>query len=314
MIRLLAISSVALAIVLAQPAWAGCGVTPLATLPVENTADFVTLAAAIDGRPVSLVMDTGADSELITPEAAERLQLAVDPARVTPILGTGGPAGVSPHVLIRRLTLGTLAFGSLSAPLGYLPAVPRMVPPVAGLLGADLLSRFDIDLDLPGRRMTLYAVADTPGEGAGCADVSLPPWTGPFETVRLRRSGDRLIASARINGHPESALIDTGARSIIVGTVAAGRLGAGPDRLATESGGITGGVDMREVSFHWHRFASLQLGSETVPNPVLTVSALSEDTDMLLGAPYFATRRVWLSYATGRMFVRTSEKATTPPR
>ena len=70
---------------------------------------------------------------------------------------------------------------------------------------------------------------------------------------------------------------------------------------------------MRDVAFHWHRFSTLQLGGETIRNPVLTVSPLSEQADMLLGEPYFATRRVWLSYATGRMFVQPSGKDATPP-
>ncbi len=90
--------------------------------------------------------------------------------------------------------------------------------------------------------------------------------------MALQRSGDRLIAAARIDDHPVSALIDTGARSIVVSAATASRLGAGPDRLAADAGGITGGVDMRDVAFHWHRFASMQLGSETIRNPVLTVS------------------------------------------
>ncbi|MBV9655152.1 MAG: aspartyl protease family protein [Acetobacteraceae bacterium] len=307
--RLLLASAAVLGITLASEARAGCAVTPLASLPIADTAHFLTLSGAIDGQAVSLLMDTGADTALITPEAAGRLNLAADPARVTQIIGTGGPAGISPHVLIGRLALGALAVEHLSAPLGALPAVPRVLPPVAGLLGADLLSRFDLDLDLPGRRMTLYAVAEAGSGGVPCATAVLPPWTGPFDTVALRRLGDRLIAPVRIDGEPASALIDTGARSILVSTQAASRLGVGPDQLATDAGGITGGVDLRDVSFHWHRFATLQIGTETIRNPVLTVSAFSEQADMLLGAPFFATRRVWLSYATGRMFIQRAAAA-----
>ncbi|MBV8400166.1 MAG: hypothetical protein JOZ17_15715, partial [Acetobacteraceae bacterium] len=56
--------------------------------------------------------------------------------------------------------------------------------------------------------------------------------------------------------------------------------------------------------YHWHRFASLQIGREVIRNPVLTVSPLQEEADLLLGSPFFATRRVWLSYASGRMYVQ----------
>jgi hypothetical protein len=36
---------------------------------------------------------------------------------------------------------------------------------------------------------------------------------------------------------------------------------------------------------------------------VLTVTPVTGETPILLGAHWFAPRRVWLSYATARMFV-----------
>jgi hypothetical protein len=60
---------------------------------------------------------------------------------------------------------------------------------------------------------------------------------------------------------------------------------------------------MREVLFHWHRFASLAVSGVTIRHPVITVTPVREATPILLGASWFAGRHVWLSYATGRMFV-----------
>lgn len=288
---------------------AGCAVTPVAVLSAADVAHFVTVPAAVNGRAVTMILDTGADAALVTPDAAEALRLPLDPARLTRIEGTGGSAGIAPHVILDTLALGALRVDGLSAPVGDLPAAPRMVPPVAGLIGADLLARFDWEFDLPHRRLVLHTVADTRGPGPACADAMLPSWSGETDALALIRSGDRLLAEVRLDGQPATALIDTGARSIVVSRRVAARVGVGPEALAADPGGITGGVDLNETAFHWHRFRSLQIGGETIRTPVLTVSRVADQAGILLGSPYFATRRVWLSYATNRMFVQ----AAAPP-
>lgn len=287
------------------PARAACEIVRVGESPVSDVLGFVVIPASIDGQRVSLLLDTGAAAGLVRPDAAARLGLPGDPQHVTLLQGTGGDAGWTPHVLIPRLEIGGLMVHGITAPLGGLPALPRVVPAVAGLLGADLLSRFDLEIDLREHRVAFYRVTEG-GEPGLCEEAALPPWKGAFDTIPLRRSGDRLLADIEVNGQSMTALIDTGARSLILSTPSAERLGVSPEALARDPGGITGGVDMREVLFHWHRFASLRIGRETIRNPELTVSSLDEEADLLLGSTYFATRRVWLSYATGRMFVQPS--------
>jgi predicted aspartyl protease len=287
----------------AASAHAACEIAPTAETALSDTFGFLTVPASIDGERASLILDTGSESGLIEPEAAARLRLPSDPLRYSLVQGTGGDGGFSPHVLIRRLEIGTVAVRGWSIPLGPLPARPRLAPPVAGLLGADLLSGFDVELDVPQRRLALHPIGGPP---ARCEEVGAPPWPGAFDTLPLRRSGNRLLAEVAVNGQKMTALIDTGAQSITIGTASARRAGVGAPELERDPGGIGGGVDMREVPFHWHRFATFQIGRETIQNPVLTVSPLQEDADLLLGSPFFATRRVWLSYSGARMFVQLS--------
>jgi predicted aspartyl protease len=150
---------------------------------------------------------------------------------------------------------------------------------------------------VPGHRLALY-----PKRDARCTHPI--GWTGAFETVSLARDGDRLLADAELDGHAVSALIDTGARWVIVNADAAARIGLDTKVLGAEPGGMAGGVDPHEVLYHWHRFATLRIGQETLRDPVLTVAPLQERADVLLGASWFATHRVWLSYADARMFVQ----------
>ena len=120
----------------------------------------------------------------------------------------------------------------------------------------------------------------------------------------------RLSLTARLNGRPVSALLDTGARSHVVSDTAALRAGVTQAQLAADPGGITSGVDLREQVYHWHRFASLTVGRDTTRSPVLTVAPLSEPFDMLLGSDWFAGREVWVSYATRQVFFRPPARQT----
>ena len=76
------------------------------------------------------------------------------------------------------------------------------------------------------------------------------------------------------------------------------------DVLAGDPGGINAGVDGHESTYHWHRFASLAVGAERFVRPVLTVAPIAERFDLLLGSDWFSGRDVWISYASGQVFVR----------
>ncbi len=272
---------------------AGCRPEPVATAPLADNSSFLVFQAAIAGTPVSLLLDTGSDASLLTPLAAERLGLAVDPARRAPLRGTGGYSGDAPNVRLRDLAIGVRALPEVSVPVGDFPTLPSAQPPVAGLVGADLLAAFELDIDVPRHRLGLFRLPD------GCAGA--PPWPG-VEAVPLTRQGRHLLAPVRLAGQDLQALVDTGGRSIALDTAAAARLGVGPAALARDPGGVAAGIDLRPVIYRWHVFPTLAIGATVLRRPVITIEPLADDV-LLLGAPFFATRRVWLSYRTARMFI-----------
>lgn len=271
--------------------------TPLAVVPLADRADYLALPARLGGSPVTLLLDTGATAGLVQPDIARRLGL---PGHATPerrLRGTGGRGEMVPIVALPALQLGGLAITGLMAPVSALPQAPHVLPPVAGLLGADVLSHFQVEIDLPHDRLAFYRSGDCDGA---------PPWRAEATEVALRRVGDRLLADVRLDGEPMRALLDTGARSIIVGEAAARRAGA--QTLAQEPGGIAGGTDLHPVLYHWHRFGTLAIGGIVLRAPTLTVMPIEEDAPILLGAPFFATRQVWLRYDPPAMFVRIAHR------
>nr|WP_246495099.1 retroviral-like aspartic protease family protein [Ameyamaea chiangmaiensis] len=276
------------------PCQAASGVSgrkPLVELPLRNDGGYLSVIAVVDGVSVRFVIDTGAEGGLITPALARSLSLRRDPASSSFVQGSRGGRTV-PNLIVPSLALGDVRFGPLSVPMGALPGSPTLTPPVGGLLGADLLSRFDVEFDVPAGRLRLWALGSR-----------LPPPWAAYELPALRE-GDRLRIEVRLDGARLMALLDSGARSRVVSEAVARQLGVSADDLARDPGGTTAGVDLHAVLYRWHTFRSLVVGGEHETAPVLTVSPLAPDTEMLLGSDWFAQRRVLIAYGESRLFVR----------
>nr|WP_321984210.1 retroviral-like aspartic protease family protein [uncultured Lichenicoccus sp.] len=269
----------------------------VARLPLRDDGGFLSVEASVAGHPVRLMLDTGSDAGLVLPQALQALGLAAGDSAPIRLHGTGGSRSAG-QVLLPDLALGALHLGDVRVPVGALPGAPSLRPPVIGFLGGDVLSQFDLDIDIPHATLALYEVALP---SLACAPP--PAWSGPYRTEILTRHGVRLSLPARLDGHAISALLDTGARSRIVSERTVLRFGIGAGELAADAGGLTSGVDMREQPYHWHRFASLTVAGTTALQPVLTVAPLSEPFDMLLGTDWLAAQRVWISYSTNRLFM-----------
>ncbi|GAJ28706.1 pepsin/retropepsin-like aspartic protease family protein [Acidomonas methanolica] len=264
--------------------------------PLRLDALFFSVPVMLDGHEASMLLDTGSEGSLVTPEGAGLLKLPQDRRHLTMLEGGSGRGTLSPNLIVSSLRIGTLDLGAQSMPLGALPGLPLITPPILGLLGGNIWRGLDLELDAPHHVVRFWS---TP---AGCADA--PDWAGAFTTLPARRIGDRLLVPFVLDGVRGMALVDSGARSHIVSRDFAHRLGVSDAVLARDPGGVTSGVDLHARLYAWHRFGQLRLGNEVWDKPVLTVSMIQDGVDMLLGADWFARRDVWLAYASGRVFVR----------
>ena len=114
----------------------------------------------------------------------------------------------------------------------------------------------------------------------------------------------------QIDGHSLTAEIDSGARASIIAAEAAHRLGVNDDALAWDASITTLGILGGEFPGHLHRFGEMRIGPEIVHEPLIEVAgALRPGVDMLLGADFLRTPHVWLSFATGQMFVAPPDTA-----
>jgi predicted aspartyl protease len=275
----------------------GCGTSQRGKIIIAtlNRAPFVTLSA--NGHPVTLILDTGAERTVLTPTAAERIG-AQRPAIEFP----RQLRGISGDLRSREVELRSFAAGPVALPWRRVMVAPVTMAqvfdtPLDGLLGADVLSDFDIDLDLARHELKFYEKQTCP--------TAAPDWTAPYISLGTGlSSGAHLFFSVRLDGRPLTAFIDTGAQITTISTAAARAIGVGESLLSSDRLVTTRGIAAGPLAARLHRFTELKVGPLLIARPEILVADVKvNNADMVLGIDFLLQRRLWLSYGARRVFL-----------
>ena len=136
-----------------------CPLVHLAEMPAVVRGNLVFVQATISGSPVTLMVDTGAERTLLTEATVNRLGLPLDKSHATQTFGIGTPTQSYDAKLPDGLTLGGTRFPVDTVTVGKFAIEHAAGGSADGLLGADILLAFDMELDLPNSRVGLYARA-----------------------------------------------------------------------------------------------------------------------------------------------------------
>ncbi|MCL2428701.1 MAG: retroviral-like aspartic protease family protein [Alphaproteobacteria bacterium] len=277
-----------------DPFSAGCRTEPEARLAIEMRRNIAVVPAMVDDQRAAMILDTGAEHTVLLAGFVNRIGLVRDARHATTIRGIGtAMASATAHpdeitldgVRVRHpfVIVGAFSTGDL----------PGGVPD--GLLGADILAAFDVDVDIPDGQLTLYPACP----------VARPLWAGPYAELPGRLVRGRFVVPLFLDGVPVPVAVDTGAEYSLVSARAAEAVGVPPSALSQDPPAYLTVVGPDEVTARVHRFKQVRLGQESYANPVLPVIAFpaAPAIDGLLGMNYLSRHRVWLSYGTGQVFV-----------
>nr|WP_315382913.1 retroviral-like aspartic protease family protein [uncultured Sphingomonas sp.] len=298
-----------LAILHAAPALAAtCQVGQIAELHVTMKGLQPIVETTINGKPAPFLLDSGAFYSLISASVAKAMGLSV---RAAPsgfyLRGVGGRADAG---------VATVAhFGLASADI---PHVEFLVGGSdigeTGLLGQNVLGLADIEYDLPGGAVRLFRPKN-------CGNAAFAYWTAgkPFFEIPIQSKEDarnHTVGTVELDGAKIRAMFDTGATQTIVSLRAAARAGVKPGDPGVEKAGWSTGIG-KHVQQGWIApFKLLKIGNEELHNVRLRITDLGDqDTEMLLGADYFISHRLYVSnvqhriyftYTGGRLFDATA--------
>ena len=162
----------------------------------------------------------------------------------------------------------------------------------SGVLGAEILSRYEVELDFPHSMLRLYEGRSCPGNPPGWSSGGTVLPFGSFY------GGQQPVIPVRLDGHPLFAVVDSGAARSAVSLDFARRANVSEAALASELQATASGFGPDSSRVRLHQFRTLQVGTETVPNFGAAVFDLRLGRiDMLLGDNYLRQRKVWISYS-----------------
>jgi predicted aspartyl protease len=272
-----------------------CKLAMIAQIPLQVQDGLLVVPAGINGKWVHLVVDSGAERTTIGNATADRLGLPHDPRCKVRSVGIGG-ATTSTDVTIDRLVLGGVHFPIQRVAAGTFDLQNERGLSADGLLGADILLAYDMDIDVPAGTLTLYRSRLCP--------TMQPPWQEPsIEIAGVRARKDRLLLPFELDEAEGLALLDTGTQGNVLGVAMARRIGLTEQALASDPPVHNTGTGGEIISY-LHRFRRLRIGPVAEESPTIVV--LPSDFgvgDALIGEEFLQGRRVWLSFRNRQVFV-----------
>ena len=288
-------------LVISAPLRAACQLQKYSEIPVMMQGTSPIITGSINGVAAHFLADSGMFYSTLLSGSAEKFSLKVNqtPLEMTAVTGWGGSEDIG-VTTAKEFSLVGFVPGKISEVEFIVSA--RHLGSLDGLIGQNFIGHGDTEYDLANGVIRLFRAVD-------CGRASLAYWAGQSDAavIDIDKTTDLspgLIGRAILNGARIRVQFDTGSARSILTLKAAARAGVGPTDPNVISGGITRGIGPDVVDSWIARFKSLDLGGEQINNPLLRFGngQLGENVDMLLGADFFLSHRVYVSKGQRKIY------------
>ncbi len=278
-------------VVLAACARDVCGApAEVSEVPLLRLAHEEIVPLTLNGVPAGMVLDTGADRTILTPQAVADLGL---PTYQTQVVAMGSAGATEMRgVDVARLRIGGGELRGAELFVTALSSASLTDFPIYGLLGDDILTNWDIDLDAAADRLTLY-------RPQLCAR-RVPPWPGVSQSLAFP-SGlfDHVVLPVSVDGHDVTALLDTGLTFSTINVLAAGLQ---PSDVARDPPVLLRGIGQRLAKGRVHHFGALLIGGQSY-GPATIVVTPPHSFGMVLGEDFLHQHRIYISFKAHALFI-----------
>jgi len=257
----------------------------------------------VNGQPFHLMVDTGSDHTMLTERVATALGLKLEPFPNSVMYLWGGMQlkylAKTESVQVGRLLLGASTF--------YVIPDDRMEPGSDGLIGTDILARFDADFDFAQGKLNLIEHHSCGGHPVYWADDQAVA-SIPFENQKWDRqitgiAINKIMLTVNLDSKPELADLDTGAH---ISTLDLDRAEADFD-LKPDSAGMVR-LKRPEGSFGY-TFKTLSFGGVQVNNAKVRLDPYSvskmgpHNAKMLIGTDVLSRLHLYIAYQERVLYV-----------
>ena len=269
-----------------------CKLERLAELPMTMKSGHVTVPVSVNGKDVTLGIDTGGPFSSLALAAAHRIGN----------VGHRDDLRIGDHELNRVYMAWMESF-----------------PGVDGLIAPDVLSRYDVEFDFGGSIFRLF-------KPHPCADRAVS-WSGSTTVIAFTLTSDGHVrVPVTLDGQSAYAILDTGAPISILSMQDAGRMfGLDPDsadlkaaktavsglwsnlHLAPYTSGVWNAPG-RAVSAYSYPFKTMTMGGLSFTDPPIEViqgrNFLGPDSaSLLLGNDVLSRFRLTIAYREQKLYI-----------
>lgn len=276
---------------------APCGLKRAAKLDMTTGSDGrVRVPMTIAGQTFSMLVDTGGVLSMLTPQSVDALDLTEQPVPQVRITQYGG------LTIDRFVTAHDIVLGTMKASQLEFLVMPRggYSPDIGGLLGPDILKRFDADFDFANGALSLFSQDHCEGQ--------VVYWThDPYGVVEFKLNEvGQMTVPVTLDGKEIDAIIDTGATNSAVSLETIEReFGIGEFDLSVRR--FRGG-DLGRRAYRYP-FKTLSFQSVTVNHPNLLLVPDSQSRQppgapkMLLGMTVLRQLHLYIAYGEHKIYV-----------
>ena len=247
----------------------------------------IRIPVMLDGRALSLLVDTGGVSTTIKGELAREMGLAVKQTQRR-LAGVGG------SLMNSAVNGENFSIAELRVANKPIYVESRTLESADGTLAADVLRNYDVEIDMAQNRMSLAA----PG------DCAAPLWAqggSAAVTIEVAQSG-HVRFPVKIDGKTIMATLDTGSATSVIGMRAAALLGIHPG-----SPGLELVRDAGRYRLYTYPFQALEIGGMTVNKPLIAIASDNflpgTDADLVLGIDALSQMRFTIAYGRSRLYI-----------
>jgi predicted aspartyl protease len=295
-------------------------ITSVSLMPApDNTWQFAPVT--IDGHKKFMLVDTGGFMSEITPQAADELQL---PRRHANFRQTNVAGESSDQVAVAStFTLGRLTAQSIEFVVAPEKALFGGITALAGIIGPNILRNYDVDLDFGAHKLSLISPDHCEGKVVYWQADALA-----IVPMHVLADG-HIVLPVTLDGHKETALLDTGASGSTITTRVAERdFDLKPGSADTPY--VAGMRERPSAATYRHTFASLSFGDVAASNPHFEIipdlnrarepdigtrfaGEESGTPPMLLGMNILRHLHIYIAYKEQKLYISPADATAAAP-